>query len=214
MPLLFWGRIAVDAAYCYRRSTTWSVCPCVGLSVTIVNPAKTAEPIEMPFELWASGGPKEPCRPIRCSPETPPSNGEFWEGKGRPSVKYRDSVPWAVQKTAEPIEISCGMWTQVGPKKHVYVHIHICVYGVHIPGKYDWTVRVRRRCALFVKFFYTVICYYVRVVVSCRYKATAARQRASVLGRATRLHEGYGRQTVASQRRSLPRRDGQHRQQK
>jgi len=31
----------------------WSVC----LSVTIVNPAKTAEPIEMPFGLWTRVGP-------------------------------------------------------------------------------------------------------------------------------------------------------------
>jgi len=39
----------VDAAYCYRRSSV--VC----LSVTIVSPAKTAEPIEMQFGMlsWA-----------------------------------------------------------------------------------------------------------------------------------------------------------------
>jgi len=37
----------VDAAYCYRPSSMvfWSV----GLSVTLVSPAKTAAPIEMPF---------------------------------------------------------------------------------------------------------------------------------------------------------------------
>jgi len=29
------------------------VCQSVGLSVTLVSPAKTAEPIEMPFGLWA-----------------------------------------------------------------------------------------------------------------------------------------------------------------
>ena len=43
----------------------WSV----GLSVTLVSPAKTAEPIEMPFELWTrvrtrnhvlDGGPDTP----------------------------------------------------------------------------------------------------------------------------------------------------------
>jgi len=33
----------------------------VGLSVTIVSPAKTAEPIEMPFGVWSvdSGGPRK-----------------------------------------------------------------------------------------------------------------------------------------------------------
>jgi len=32
----------------------WSVCLCMSvyLSVTVVSPAKTAEPIEIPFELW------------------------------------------------------------------------------------------------------------------------------------------------------------------
>jgi len=30
----------------------WSVGLCVGLSVTIVSPAETAEPIEIPFGLW------------------------------------------------------------------------------------------------------------------------------------------------------------------
>jgi len=32
----------------------WSV----GLYVTIVSPAKTAEPIEMPFKLWTRLGPR------------------------------------------------------------------------------------------------------------------------------------------------------------
>jgi len=47
----------VDAAYCYRRSSV--VCRSVCQSVTIVRPAKTAEPIEMPFGGMDSRGPKE-----------------------------------------------------------------------------------------------------------------------------------------------------------
>jgi len=35
----------VDVAYCYRRGSV--VC----LSVTLLSPAKTAQPIEIPFEL-------------------------------------------------------------------------------------------------------------------------------------------------------------------
>jgi len=31
----------------------------VGLSVTVVSPAKTAEPIEMPFKMWTRVGPKK-----------------------------------------------------------------------------------------------------------------------------------------------------------
>jgi len=36
----------------------WSV----GQSVTLVSPAKTAEPIEMPFGLWAWMGPRNRVR--------------------------------------------------------------------------------------------------------------------------------------------------------
>jgi len=43
-------------AYCYR--VVWSVDLSVGLSVTIVSPAKMSEPIEMPFGLWAQMGPR------------------------------------------------------------------------------------------------------------------------------------------------------------
>ena len=59
--LQFLDRIArtvhVDAVYCYRPSSV--VCLSVGRSVTLVSPAKAAEPIEMPFGL--SDGPKESC---------------------------------------------------------------------------------------------------------------------------------------------------------
>ena len=37
---------------------TWSVCQSVCQSVTVVSPAKTAEPIEMPFGLWTRVGPE------------------------------------------------------------------------------------------------------------------------------------------------------------
>jgi len=44
--------VYVDAAYCYRPSNV--VCQ----SVTVMSPAKTAEPIEMPFGLWTRVGPR------------------------------------------------------------------------------------------------------------------------------------------------------------
>jgi len=59
--VLLVGRIAaLDAAYCYRQSTgvAWSIGLFVGLSVTIVSPAKTDEPMEMPFGLWTRVGPR------------------------------------------------------------------------------------------------------------------------------------------------------------
>jgi len=52
---IFLDRIArttyVGAVYCYRPSAV--VCRSVGRSVTLLSPAKTAAPIEMPFGLWA-----------------------------------------------------------------------------------------------------------------------------------------------------------------
>ena len=47
----------IYVACCYRRSSV--VCLSVCLSVTIVSPAKTAEPIEMPFGLWTLVGPRK-----------------------------------------------------------------------------------------------------------------------------------------------------------
>ena len=44
----------------------WSAGRSVGLSVTIVSPTKTAEPIEVPFGVWTRLGQKEPC--IRWGP--------------------------------------------------------------------------------------------------------------------------------------------------
>ena len=49
----------VDAVYCYRLSSV--VCQSVGLSVTFVIPAKTAEPIKIPFGLRTSVGPGNHC---------------------------------------------------------------------------------------------------------------------------------------------------------
>ena len=49
----------VDAAYSYSILTdcvAWCVGLSVSLSVTIVSPAKAAEPIETPFGLWSRVG--------------------------------------------------------------------------------------------------------------------------------------------------------------
>ena len=48
-------RHSVDAAYCYGRSSV--VCLLVGLSVMTMSPAKTAEPIEIQFEMLSRMGP-------------------------------------------------------------------------------------------------------------------------------------------------------------
>jgi len=47
----------VDAVCCYRLSSV--VCLSLCLPVTIVSPAKTAEPIEMPFGTWTRAVPRK-----------------------------------------------------------------------------------------------------------------------------------------------------------
>jgi len=77
----------VNAAYChYRPIVAWSVC----LSVTMVIPAETAEPIEMPFALWTLVGPRY--HVLDRGPGSPCA-AVILRGKGRPVVKYRDSLP-------------------------------------------------------------------------------------------------------------------------
>ena len=44
--------------------------------------------------------------------------GNFQCGKGRPIVKYRDTVAICA-KTAELIEMPFGFWAWMGPRNHV-----------------------------------------------------------------------------------------------
>jgi len=76
----FLGRIAVlrnvDAAYCYQCSV---ICPSVCLSVTIVSPATTADPIEMSFGSWTRVGPRN-----HMGVQVPTGRGTVEGGKGGP----------------------------------------------------------------------------------------------------------------------------------
>ena len=80
----------VHAAYCYRRSSV--VCPFVGLSVcrsvfrslTIASPAKTAEPIEMPFWLLNRVGPRNH---VLDGGLDPPCEGAILKVKGAAHCK-------------------------------------------------------------------------------------------------------------------------------
>jgi len=64
----------VDVAYCYRPSSV--VCRSVGLSVTLVSPAKTAAPIELPFGLktWVDPG----NHALDGGPDPPWKGANFW----------------------------------------------------------------------------------------------------------------------------------------
>jgi len=63
------GLYLVDAACCYRPSSM--VC----LSVIVVNPAKTAEPIKMPFWLSTRLGPRNHI--LDGSPDPPMRSSNF-----------------------------------------------------------------------------------------------------------------------------------------
>jgi len=84
-------------------------------SVTVVRPAKTAEPIKMPFRLRTMVVPKN--RVLDGGPD-PSWAGAILRGNGRPIVKYRDTVV-SCAKMAEPIEMLFGLSIRVGPRKHV-----------------------------------------------------------------------------------------------
>jgi len=59
----------------------------VFLSVTTVNPAKTAQPIEMPFGVWMRVGPRNH---VLDGDRDPSWEGAILREKGQPIVKYRD----------------------------------------------------------------------------------------------------------------------------
>jgi len=63
----------VDAVHCYRPSSV--VCRSVCLSVTLVSPAKTAEPIELPFGLRTRVGPGN--HVLDGGHSTPHGKGQF-----------------------------------------------------------------------------------------------------------------------------------------
>ena len=78
----------------------WSVGQSVCLSVTLVSPAKTAEPIKMPFELrtWV-----DPVNHVLDGGPDPPWEGTILRGKGHPIVKHRDTL------NRSRCRLSCGL---------------------------------------------------------------------------------------------------------
>jgi len=69
--------------------------------------------------VWVvySRGPKEPCIRFRWAFRSR-AKEQYWGEKGRPIIKYKTSAVSCV-KTAEPIQMLFGMWTQMALRKHV-----------------------------------------------------------------------------------------------
>jgi len=72
-----------------------SICQYVFQSVTVVSPAKLAEPIQILFGLRTAVG---PMNHVLDGDPDPPWEGAVLRGKGRPITKYRDTLWQAVQK--------------------------------------------------------------------------------------------------------------------
>ena len=115
--------------------------------------AKMAELIEMPFGLWAWMGSRNH---VLDGVHIPHWKGQFW-GKGAPTAKYRDFLPWAVQKW-----LNQSIWRfccRLGWKykfNRIRQVAPICPYGGGLlapPAEYDWTIHLRRRCGLMSNYF-------------------------------------------------------------
>jgi len=80
----------------------WSV----GLSVTLVSPAKTAAPIEISFMLRSLVGPGNHVLDGRPDP---PWEGAIFRGKGASHCKVYGHSVVICAKTAKPIEMPFGL---------------------------------------------------------------------------------------------------------
>ena len=82
---------------------------------SVVICAKTAEPIEMPFGLWAWMGSRNR---VRWGSRSLVGRGNFL-GKGRP-FHSMGTFCRELCKTAEPINLPFGLWTRMVPRKHKF----------------------------------------------------------------------------------------------
>ena len=117
-----------------QRQLAWSDCSRRGLSVCPSQ--KTVKPIGMPFRLWTHVG----------SVNHALNGGSDLVTRKANFVKYRDTLPWAVQKRLNwsRCRLGCGL----GCVKESIIRCTLAQ-----PGKYGWTVRVRRRCGLMSSYF-------------------------------------------------------------
>jgi len=127
-----------------RSIVTDRVAWSVGLSVALVDPAKTAEPIEMPFGLRTRVGPRNHI--LDGGPDVPTGRGNFEGGKGRPIVNYRDTLRSYVQKRLDRsiCRLDCGLgWAKGSTSSIVFARWRQCAYmGGHIGA--TWRIRLNR----------------------------------------------------------------------
>ena len=82
--------------------------------------------------------------------------GNLWR-KGRPIIMYSDTLQWAVQKMAEPIEMPFGLWTRMGPRNLVLCGFQIPLgKGLFWKGKGHPIVKCRTLCRELCKNDWTI----------------------------------------------------------
>jgi len=77
----------IGVLHTQMQPTGYNRCSMVCQYITIVSPAKAAEPIEKPFGLWIRMGPRN--HVLDGGPDPLMRKGNFEGEKGRPIVKYR-----------------------------------------------------------------------------------------------------------------------------
>jgi len=119
----------------------------------MVTCAKTAEPIEMSFGLWAWSGSRN--HELDRGPD-PPREGAVL-GEASPIVKYRDFLSWAVQKRLNRLicRLGCGLGWAEGVQSYspggANMPSHMGTLAP--PGEYDWTVHLRQQCGFISNYF-------------------------------------------------------------
>jgi len=101
----------------------WSVGRSVGLSVTLLSPAKTAAPIEMPFGLRTRVGPGN--HVLRRGPD-PPWEGAILRGEKCAHCKVSGHYVVICANTAELIDMPFGLWARMGRRNHVLDGVQLC----------------------------------------------------------------------------------------
>jgi len=99
----------------------WSVVPTVCRSVTLVSPAKTDEPTEMPSGMRTRVGPGNHL--LSRGSRSHHGKGQFRRAKGACHCEVYGHSAVICAKTAEPIDMPFGLWTRVGRRKHKFNRI-------------------------------------------------------------------------------------------
>ena len=131
-------RLYVHAVYCYRPSSV--VC----LTVTLVSPTKTAEPIEMPFRLRTREDPRN--HVLDGGPGPLMGRSNFKGGKGWLVVKYRDTLrsPVREQLKRSICRLGCGLgWAKGSTSSIVFARWRQCTLMQGHTGA-TWRIRLNR----------------------------------------------------------------------